>query len=128
MLLTYVPRSCVSISLTSAKTSKPDSSATQVLPPTAFDKLYWARIVLAMAGGVLADTAQALIGTDFFTGISIGIGVYLASYYVARFTWYRRADQSAQAKVYSTGWGGFIMVFLFTWMLLFTLRSVGFSA
>lgn len=80
-----------------------------------------------MVGGILAETAQTAIGTDYFTGISIGIGIYLASYYAARFTWYKGADQSSQAKIYSTGWGGFIMVFLFTWMLFFTLQAVGIS-
>jgi len=90
-----------------------------------FDKLYWLRIGLAVLGGV---GAELLVGTDYLSGVSIGIAVYLASYYLARFTWYRGTGKEVQAKIYSTGIGGFVLSFLFTWILLFTLQSVGFLA
>jgi hypothetical protein len=89
----------------------------------AFDKLYWLRIGFAALGALMAEE---LVGTDYASGVSIGIGMYLISYYLARFTWYKGADKAIQAKVYSTGWGGYIMGFLFLWTLLFTLKSVGF--
>lgn len=90
-----------------------------------FDKLYWLRIGLAVVGGVGADL---LVGSDYLSGISIGIAVYLGSYYLARFTWYKGSGKNVQAKVYSTGIGGFVLAFLFTWILLFTLQAVGFLA
>lgn len=68
-----------------------------------------------------------LVGTDYASGISIGIIFYLLSYYLARFAWYRSLGREGQGKVYSTGIGGFIMIFLFTWMLFFTLQIVGYS-
>ena len=68
-----------------------------------------------------------LVGSDYLSGISLGIAAYLVSYYIARFTWYRGVDRSMQGKIYSTGIGSFALVFLFTWMLLFTLQVVGFS-
>jgi hypothetical protein len=93
-------------------------------PPPSFDKLYWSRIGFAVIAGILAEV---LTGSDWTSGVSIGILFYLISYYVARFMWYRGMGREGQGKLYSTGIGGFIMIFLFTWMLLFTLQAVGYS-
>lgn len=79
---------------------------------------------LAALAGVIAAT---LVGTDYASGISLGIAMYLASYYLARFTWYRGLGREAQGKVYTTGVGSFILVFIFTWILIFTVQSVGYS-
>jgi hypothetical protein len=65
---------------------------------------------------------------DWSIGVSVGIGVYLITYYGALFSWYRGIPRKQQGKVYSTGIGGFALVFLFTWMLIFTLQTVGFQA
>ncbi len=91
---------------------------------SAFDKLYWLRIGFAALAGY---AAQKLVGTDYYSGVSIGIAIYLGSYYLARFTWYRGVGREGQGKVYTTGIGGFVLVFLFTWMLFFTLQTVGYS-
>ena len=81
------------------------------------------RLGFAAVAGLTAE----LISPDWSTGISIGLAVFLATYYIARFIWYKGADRDAQGKIYSTGIGGFVMVFLFTWMLFFTLQMVGYS-
>jgi len=83
------------------------------------------RIGLAALAGLLA---QVLVGSDWGTRVSLGIAVYLLSYYLARFTWYRGLDKQGQGKVYTTGVGSFTLVFLFTWMILFTLQTAGYSA
>jgi hypothetical protein len=76
---------------------------------------------------VLAGLAAQLLAPDPATGISIGILLYLISYYLARFTWYRSVGREGQGKIYTTGIGGFVLIFLFTWMLFFTLQTVGYS-
>jgi hypothetical protein len=73
-----------------------------------------------------AGLAAEMVAPDPATGISIGILVYLVSYYVARFTWYRSLGREGQGKIYTTGIGGFVLVFLFTWMLFFTLQLSGY--
>ena len=55
------------------------------------------------------------------------MAVYLVTFYLARFTWYKGSSREVQGKVYTTGIGGFVLVFLFTWMLFFTLQTVGYS-
>jgi len=79
---------------------------------------------LAVVGGVIAEV---LTGTDWTSGVSIGILFYLISYYLARFTWYKGMGREGQGKVYTTGIGGYVMIFLFTWMLFFTLQAAGYS-
>jgi hypothetical protein len=93
----------------------------------AFDKLYWARIGSAVLAGVLTQVLQNSAGTDWTIGLTIGIGMYLLTYYGALFTWYRGIPRDKQGKVYSTGVGGYAMTFLFTWMLFFTLQTAGYS-
>jgi len=106
--------------LTSAKTSRPESSATKALAPPPFDKLYWLRIGLGVVAGILAEF---ITGSDYFNGISIGVLIYLISYYAARYAWYRGLDRQFFGKLYTTGLGGYFGLFLFTWILLFTLAS-----
>ena len=96
------------------------------MPPAAFDKLYWLRIGSAVVAGLATAGLQAAFNTDWTIGVSLAIGVYLITYYGALFSWYRGIPRAQQGKVYSTGIGGFALVFLFTWMLLFTLQTVGF--
>lgn len=67
------------------------------------------------------------IQTDYFTGISIGIGIYLVTYYMARFTWYKGLGKEAQGKIYTTGVGSYTVVFLFMWMFFFTMQMAGYS-
>lgn len=67
-----------------------------------------------------------LAAGDWTIGITIGIGIYLVSYYLALFTWYKGTSKEAQGKVYTTGAGGYILVFLFTWLLFFTLQTAGY--
>ena len=113
--------------MSSPKTSKPDSSATKSQPLPAFDKLYWLRLGVAAVAGLFAELEAVAVGApDWGTGLAIGVAAYLVSYYLARFTWYRSAERAVQAKVYTTGIGGFVLVFLFTWMIFFTLQTVGY--
>jgi len=104
----------------SAKTSKPDSSATKPEAPKPFDKLYWTRIGLGVVGGL---AAYRVFGLDYVNGLLVGVIFYLASYYLARYLWFKDLKREDLGKIYSTGIGGYVMVFLFTWILLFTLAT-----
>ncbi len=77
----------------------------------------------AAFGGVLASI---LAGTNYFDGISLGIIMYLASYYLPLMTWYKGQPRAVQGKVYTTGIGTFVLVFLFSWILLFTVQTAGY--
>ncbi len=78
------------------------------------------RAGLALLGAL---AAYNVFGTDYLDGLLVGVMFYLASYYLARALWFRELDRDDVGKIYSTGIGGFVLVFLFTWILLFTLAS-----
>ena len=105
------------------KNPRPTAPAPQPVVLPSFERLYWLRIGFAALAGYTANA----IGVDASTGISIGIAMYLVSYYLARFTWYRGLGREGQGKVYTTGIGGFVLVFLFTWIFFFTVQTVGYS-
>jgi len=79
------------------------------------------RIGMGVLGGV---SAYRVFGNDYLNGLLVGVIFYLASYYLARFLWFKKLDREHVGKIYSTGIGGYILVFLFTYILLFTLASV----
>ncbi len=88
------------------------------------DKLYWVRISLGVLAGLVAYfvfSRRALPGSDYANAISVAILIYLASYYVARYRWFKKAAPSEVSKIYTTGLFGFVMLFIFVWILFFTL-------
>ncbi|HLQ21070.1 MAG TPA: hypothetical protein VK127_02055 [Nitrososphaerales archaeon] len=88
---------------------------------SALNKLYWTRISLGVIAAFAAEGVFRILGGDYTDGLLVGILVYLASYYLARYTWFRNVEREKVSKVYSTGIGGYVMLFLFVWILLFTL-------
>lgn len=91
-------------------------------PNTEFDKVYWMRIVLGVVAGV---GAEFVFGLDYIDGILLAVIGYLGSYYIARWAWFRKLDPAKVRKIYTTGIGSYIMLFLFTYILLFTLSLPG---
>ncbi len=67
-----------------------------------------------------------LAGPNYLDGVSLGIIMYLVSYYVPLLTWYKGQPRQVQGKVYTTGIGTFVLVFLFCYILLFTVQTSGY--
>lgn len=82
------------------------------------DKVYWMRVSLGVVAGTVANF---LFHADYLDGILIGILFYLASYYIGRYLWFKSITPENLTKLYTQGLGSYIMLFLFTWLLLFTL-------
>jgi hypothetical protein len=107
------------------------------LPFTDLDKIFWFRTVLGVLGGSGAElltgckviipppqSGGMCIGgltPDYSTGILVGMFIFLASYYFLKVTIGKRFPQEEQKKIYTTGVGSFALLFLFSWVLLFTL-------
>ena len=85
---------------------------------SALDKLYWVRISLGVLAGLVADL---VFHADYANAISVAILIYLASYYVVRYLWFKKVAPSEMSKIYTTGLFAFVMLFLFVWILFFTL-------
>jgi hypothetical protein len=103
---------------------------------TDLDKIFWFRAALGAVGGCLSELlfgckvivsgtgAGTCVGggmPDYSTGILMGLFLFIASYYLLRFTVGKRFPKDQQGKIYMTGAGTFILLFVFFWVLLFTL-------
>jgi len=85
------------------------------------EKLYWARISLGAIAGLASESTFRLLGGDYSNGLLVGVLIYFLSYYLARYGWFKKVEKDQISKLYTTGIGGYIMLFLFVWILLFTL-------
>jgi hypothetical protein len=107
------------------------------LPLTLFDKIYWLRAGLGALGGISAELLTGCrvlipppaeggacvngLSPDYSTGILIGLFIYLATFYVLKWTVGKGLQKDQERKLYTTGVGSFLMLFIFSWVLLFTL-------
>jgi hypothetical protein len=104
---------------------------------TDLDKIFWLRTVLGAVGGTLSElitgckvivpappTGPACVGglvPDYSTGILIGLFIFLGSYYAIRLTIGKKFPKDQQGKIYTTGLGSYALLYIFTWVLLYTL-------
>ncbi|MEM1993982.1 MAG: hypothetical protein QXW32_00675 [Nitrososphaerales archaeon] len=89
---------------------------------TPLDKLYWLRVAAGVAAGILA-TLLGFIGVnqpEAYRGVILALAVYALTSYAARYQIFKNLGVSLR-KIYTHGLGSFIMLFLFTWILLNTL-------
>ena len=107
------------------------------MPFTDLDKIFWLRTALGAIGGtaselitgckVLVPPNTALgecvnhLTPDYSTGILIGLFLFLGSYYLLKNTIGKKFPKEEQRKIYTTGVGSFALLFVFSWVLLFTL-------
>jgi hypothetical protein len=85
------------------------------------------RLGFGVLFGIGAEFAfsRSPTGVDLTDGVLLGVLGYLISYYVARYAWFRKLEPASARKLYTTGIGSYAMLFVFTWVLLFTLYAVG---
>jgi hypothetical protein len=82
------------------------------------DKIFWLRAGLGATAGVISEL---LFGTDFESGVLLAVIVYLASYYLVRRVWGPQFKADEMTKMYTAGVGSYALLFLFLYILLFTL-------
>jgi hypothetical protein len=106
------------------------------LPFTDLDKIFWFRAGMGVVGGTLSELltgckviitspgAGSCVGglkPDYSTGILIGLFLFLASYYFLKSIYGKKFAKDQQNKIYTTGVGSFALLYVFSWVLLFTL-------
>jgi hypothetical protein len=102
---------------------------------TDLDKIFWMRTGLGVLTGCASElffgcrlssyTTGGCVGgvsPDYQSGILMGTVVFLGSYYLARVLWGKKFPKQDIGKLYTTGLGSYVLLFLFTWILLFTLQ------
>ena len=94
-----------------------DKSATKKLT----DKLFWMRVVLAVIGGIIATFAfEDIVDVEEKRWTSIGfmIMLFIATIIIAK-TWRIRIQN--KKKYVTTGIGSFVFIYLFVWIVSYTL-------
>ncbi len=100
-----------------------DKSATKKLT----DRLFWLRIAVAIAGGVIATFAFediADVEEKRWTSIGFMIILFIATAIIAK-SW--RIKIANRKKYVTTGIGSFVFMYLFIWIFSYTLVNAGTS-
>jgi ribosomal protein L37AE/L43A len=100
-----------------------DKSATKKLT----DRLFWLRIAVAIAGGVIATFAFediADVEEKRWTSIGFMIALFVATVIIAK-SW--RIKIANRKKYVTTGIGSFVFMYLFIWIFSYTLVNTGTS-
>jgi hypothetical protein len=106
------------------------------LPFTDLDRIFWSRAALGAVGGTLSElltgckvvvsgqtagTCEGGLVPDYSTGIIIGLFLFLGSYYLIKLTIGKKFPKADQGKIYMTGLGSYALLYIFTWVFLYTL-------
>ena len=100
-----------------------DKSATKKLT----DRLFWLRIAVAIAGGVIATFAFediADVEEKRWTSIGFMIMLFIATAIIAK-SW--RIKIANRKKYVTTGIGSFVFMYLFIWIFSYTVVNAGTS-
>lgn len=83
------------------------------------DRIFWLRAAIGVLTGCLS---QILFDSDYLSGILLVMLVYFMSFYLIRALWGKKMKPEDQRKLYTSGLGSYVLLFLFFWILLFTLQ------
>jgi len=81
------------------------------------DRIFWIRVGFGITTGCVS---QVLFDNDYPSGILLALVVYLATFYLVKTMWGSKMKAGDQRKLYTSGAGSFALLFLFFWILLFT--------
>jgi PKD repeat protein len=81
--------------------------------------IYISRIVFGILAAIVAALVVPLnIGDPLLNGITIGLAVYLISYYLLKWRFMNKVDQPT--KILTMGIGAYFLTFIMFWVLLIT--------
>ncbi len=84
------------------------------------DQVFWIRAFLGAATGLLSGVVGFSDGM-LYTGLLLGPIMYIVSYLVAKYVVRLNLPQQESHKIFTTGLGSFIALWLFTWIIYYTI-------
>ena len=83
--------------------------------------IYWIRACLGIVAAVLCVLIGLYVETfnNIFNGVSLALLVYIISNYILRQLFIAKVEKAS--KVFTTGIGAYFLVWIVTWILLFSL-------
>jgi hypothetical protein len=89
----------------------------------AIDKVFWIRAIMGIFTGLALSIMTLSIGFSGSDGFLFAFFMYILSYYIIRSNKSIKIPPKESRKLITTGLGSFILLFLFTWILINTLFS-----
>lgn len=89
------------------------------------DQIFWLRAIFGVLTGLILGILT--INTNFAgqNGILFAVLMYITSYYIAKIKFSSEIPVKDSRKIITAGLGSFIMLSLFTWILINTLFASG---
>jgi len=84
------------------------------------DQLFWTRALLGMATGLLSGIMGSFDGTTY-TGLLLAFIAYIISYLMAKYIMRLDLPPQESRKIFTTGLGSFMALWLFTWIIYYTI-------
>ncbi|MCP8317413.1 MAG: hypothetical protein H3Z52_08795 [archaeon] len=81
------------------------------------DQLFWTRALLGMATGLLSG----VMGFFDVIGILLAFIAYVISYLMAKYIMRLDLPPQESRKIFTTGLGSFMALWLFTWIIYYTI-------
>lgn len=85
------------------------------------DKIFWIRASLGLFTGLILGILTISIGFSGSDGFLFAFLIYIVSYYLIRSSKSIVITAKDKRKLITTGLGSFILLFLFTWILINTI-------
>ncbi len=82
------------------------------------DKVFWLRVGFAIIAGLTTGIVGFIsFNENAINGIGVGMIFYILSYILASALYKRKILASEKSKLFTTGIGAYIFMFLFVWIL-----------
>jgi hypothetical protein len=88
-------------------------------------RLAWLRVGFGAVAGIAAGLAGFVTllppaNSNAYYGIYVGILVYIASYYYAKYSLVRGINPKDRNKLFTQGIGSYVIMFIFSWIIFNT--------
>ena len=84
------------------------------------DKIYWFRF----AAGIFAGIFCGVLKLTDLPGLTVGIGIYLLSYYLVRYQFKIGLEEAeSETRFYTIGLGIYFLSWFTSWVLIHTLSN-----
>jgi len=82
--------------------------------------IYWSRVGLGIIAGIICGGLGLVWNLGLLNGLSIGIVFYILTNYVLKRQFITKLEKGA-SKVFSTGIGTYFLMWVITWVLLYSI-------
>lgn len=84
------------------------------------DQLFWVRVVLGFIAGLISGI-MTFFNYMAYIGLLLALMMYIVSYFIAKYMIKLDLPKDSSYKIFTTGLGSFIILWLFTWIIYYTI-------